>query len=287
MNKQLEKKIIITGFIISFTAILMNLAWDYINPPGVASPLAYNMIIGLVMTGFVYIHSKRYFGFFKANVLFITTALVSWGMEHIGVSTGSIYGTYHYGSIHGLKLFNTVPVLIPLSWFLFLYPAVIISNEILSREKSLVSFLKKGGGAVTIVIFAAVDSIIMTALDLLIDPIWTSRGSWFWTGLDTLRPESVLYKIPVQNYFGWLITTFIIFLIFRTVFFLKKNAFEEKDMLYHLPVYNYIAIFAVGTIEAWILLKSPGVILVSIMTLGFISLVSLYKIFQFYTGDDS
>jgi putative membrane protein len=126
----------------------------------------------------------------------------------------------------------------------------------------------------------------MTALDLLLDPIWTTRGSWFWTGLDKLTPEQIFYNIPVQNYFGWLLTTFIIFLIFRTVFFLKKDSFVEKDKLYYLPVYNYVALFIVWTIEAWFVLKNPCLIFISIMTLGFISIMALYKNYQFFIDDE-
>jgi len=286
MINKFEIKIIKIGFAISFLSVWMNLFWDYVNKPGEPSPMLYNIIVGSIICGFAYMHSKRYFGMFKTNVLFISAAVISLILEHIGVKTGTIYGEYHYGTIIGPKLFGTVPILVPLAWFFLLYPSVIISNEILSGKRSLVSFIKKGGGVFQIVIFAAFDSIIMTALDLLLDPIWTTRGSWFWTGLDKLTPEQIFYNIPVQNYFGWLLTTFIIFLIFRTVFFLKKDSFVEKDKLYYLPVYNYVALFIVWTIEAWFVLKSPGLIFISIMTLGFISIMALYKNYQFIIDDE-
>ena len=282
ISKEIEKKILLIAFFLTFCAILMNIVWDIINEPHEAPHVFYNMIMGVIATGFAYIHSKRYFGLIKTNVLFFATTIISFLMEHFGVETGAIYGQYHYGTIYGPKLFDTVPIIIPLSWFLFLYPAVIISNEILSGSKSLVSFIQKGGGAVQIIVFAAFDSIVMTALDILIDPICTTRGSWFWTGLDALRPEEIFYKIPVQNYFGWLVTTFLIFAVYRTVFFLKKNTYEEKDKLYFLPIYNYVGIFVIGTIEAWIVIKSPGIIFVSIMTLGLISIMALYKNYLFY-----
>lgn len=281
-TKPIEEKLIIAGFIISFIAVLMNLVWDFALPRGVASPIIYNIIIGCCMTAFAYIHSKKYFGLFKTNTLFIATVLISLPMEYFGVVAGKIYGEYYYGTIYGPKIFETVPFIIPLSWFLFLYPVIIITNEILPKERSIILLVKKGGGVVQIIVFAVFDSLVMTALDLLIDPIWTSRGSWFWTGLDKLRNEEILYKIPVQNYFGWLLTTFLIFIIFRTVFFMKKDTYVEKDKLYFLPIFNYIGVFIVGTIEAWILLKSQGVIFVAIMTTGTFSLISFYKIYEFY-----
>jgi uncharacterized membrane protein len=73
-------------------------------------------------------------------------------------------------------------------------------------------------GLTAVLVFAALDSIAMTALDILIDPLWVSRGTWVWTGLDKLQPESIFYNIPVQNYFGWLLTTAVIFTVFRFEF---------------------------------------------------------------------
>ncbi len=43
-----------------------------------------------------------------------------------------------------------------------------------------------------------------------------------------------------------------------------------------------MGIFVIGTIEAWIVIKSPGIIFVSIMTLGLISIMALYKNYLFY-----
>lgn len=284
MLAKYSNKLILFCFSVSLAGIFMNLVWDAINPPGVASPMFYNLLVGAVMAIFTFLHSARYFGRDKAIFFFLTTALISFLMEYFGVLNGDIYGAYHYGSSHGPKALDTVPYIIPLSWFMFIYPAIIITNELLNNAVRQVKGRKAAGWLLWIVVFAALDSLIATSLDVLIDPIWTSKGAWVWTEVDSLRNEDIFYKIPVQNYFGWLLTTFIIFFLFRVVFFNTDSCAYKKDGLYYLPVINFIAIFAVGTLQVWFFLKSPGVTLVSIMTMGLISLVALANMLQHFSG---
>ena len=49
------------------------------------------------------------------------TTVTSWIFEEIGVATGLVYGPYHYTSTLGPWL-GSVPVLIPLAWFMLVYP---------------------------------------------------------------------------------------------------------------------------------------------------------------------
>lgn len=45
---------------------------------------------------------------------------IGMGVEMIGVHTGRLFGTYHYGSAMGSK-FNEVPWLIGLNWFVLMF----------------------------------------------------------------------------------------------------------------------------------------------------------------------
>ncbi len=266
-------------FWISLAAVILNLAWDFF---GKTSPFYYNIAIGTIMAGYCVLHGTRYFGPFRTGALFAITAIVSFCMEFAGVKTGLIYGEYHYGTVLGPKILDTVPFLIPLSWFFFLYPCVILTNEILDGSKTLHRLLGGGASVPATLVYAAVDSIALTAMDILVDPIWVSRGTWTWTGLGSLPPERIFYGIPVQNFFGWLLTSFIIFALFRTIFFRQKKAFAGKDRAYFLAVISYCAGFVVGTIEAWTVLSNTGVMFVAVMTLGLFCLVGIYRMLAFY-----
>ncbi len=276
----MEKRLVLAGFILFFIATWMNLVLD---AAGITSPAWYNVAMGLLFTITTIIHGARYFGRFRTGVLVIVTAVISFVMEFAGVKTGMIYGEYYYGSGLGPKILDTVPFIIPLSWFMFMYISMIMTNVILSGKGSLAEFLKRKAGAVEIFVYAFVDSVAMTALDIIIDPICAHKGAWVWTGLRQLPPERVLFNIPVQNFFGWFVTTMIIFTLFRAAFFLRKDVYSDKDGIYYLPVFNYAAIFAVGTIMSWTVIQNTGVIFVSIMTLGTISVTGLYRTYRYFT----
>jgi putative membrane protein len=58
-------------------------------------------------------------GLFKAFLFAFGAGLLS---EMIGVNTGYLFGSYHYGDVFGEKLFG-VPFLIGLNWFCIVFAA--------------------------------------------------------------------------------------------------------------------------------------------------------------------
>ena len=74
-------------------------------------------------------------------LFFGITVAVSWSYEHVGVETGLIDGAYHYTDALGLKL-GLVPIIIPIAWFMMIYPSYILANligsgrQMIMREKN-------------------------------------------------------------------------------------------------------------------------------------------------------
>jgi putative membrane protein len=68
-----------------------------------------------------------------------------------------------------------------------------------------------GGGVRGLIGLAAISAVVMTAWDLVIDPILSgpSARAWIW---ETGGPY---FGIPIQNYSGWLLTTFSVYLAYR------------------------------------------------------------------------
>ena len=129
------------------------------------------------------------------------TFTVSLALESIGVATGLIYGAYQYTSILGPKFLGLVPLAIPLAWFMMVYASRSLARLIVGpgRRADL------GSTAA----FALLCALIMTAWDLGVDPravrvmkmwIWRDGGAWF--------------GVPLQNYAGWVLTTFLIYLLY-------------------------------------------------------------------------
>jgi putative membrane protein len=140
-------------------------------------------------------------------VFFGLSAVISWVYEQVGVATGLVFGAYHYTDYLGARL-GDVPLLIPLAWFMMIYPSYVIANMVLEPRP-----IGTPKGRARLVRLAAVSAVVMTLWDLVIDPILSgpSVRAWVW---ETGGPY---FGIPIQNYVGWLLTTFTVYLAYRAL----------------------------------------------------------------------
>ncbi|MBO3699984.1 carotenoid biosynthesis protein [Roseivirga sp. E12] len=121
--------------------------------------------------------------------LFITiTFLVGFFVEVLGVSTGMIFGEYNYGGTLGIK-FLDVPLAIGLNWVILIYCTGLQSKKLF---ESLPLRIVMG-------------ALMMTILDLLIEPVAISYDFWSW--------ETV--SIPLQNYGAWFLISAALHLLFN------------------------------------------------------------------------
>ncbi len=152
-------------------------------------------------------HATVALGARLALAFFAITTVTSWTFEEIGVVTGLVYGPYHYTPALGPWL-GSVPVLIPLAWFMLIYPSYVIANLIGHGWP-----VGTPSGRGHLVRLALLGALVMTAGDLLVDPILSGPtvGAWVW------ERGGLYYGVPVQNSLGWIVTTFTIYLLYRTV----------------------------------------------------------------------
>jgi uncharacterized membrane protein len=151
-------------------------------------------------------HASNAWGARRTLGFFAITAVTSWIFEEIGVTTGLIFGAYHYTPSLGPWL-GSVPVLIPLAWFVLVYPSYVVANLIVDRVP-----VGTPGGRGDLVRLVLLGAAVMTASDLVIDPILSGPTfrAWVW---DTAGPY---YGVPVHNYFGWIVTAVIVHLLWRS-----------------------------------------------------------------------
>ena len=135
------------------------------------------------------------------------SAAISWVYEEVGVATGMVFGAYHYTNYLGPRL-GDVPLLIPLAWFMMIYPSYVIANLALERRAT-----GTPDGVGRLIRLATASAIVMTLWDLVIDPILSgpSVRAWVW---ETAGPY---FGIPIHNYAGWLLTTFTVYLAYRAL----------------------------------------------------------------------
>jgi putative membrane protein len=167
----------------------------------------------LFMMLFSIFHAAYVLGWRHTLLFFGITVAVSWSYEHVGVETGLIYGAYHYTDALGLKL-GHVPIIIPIAWFMMIYPSYIITNLIGSGRQMMTRDKKNNNNPITLVQIlwlSFLSAVIMTAWDLVVDPYLSgpTERAWIW------EDGGQYFGVPLHNFGGWLLTTFTIYFIFR------------------------------------------------------------------------
>lgn len=176
------------------------------------------------------IHAFVYRGTkFVLTFLFAVLSL-SFLAEVIGVHTGLPFGNYSYAPTLGWQLWQ-VPLLIPLAWFMMMYPCWLIAIRLtVSRIWQI-----------------AIASWLMATWDLFLDPQMVTEGFWTWHGYASRESND----IPLSNFFGWLMTAVIVFAVLSAV--LPKNSsldFElAKPEVRNLDLVPFLAV-------AWVWLGS-------------------------------
>lgn len=217
------------GFLLLFVystvvqPILENSITLYEIPGGVGTKTIFMLFFSLF-------HAWYLIGWKKTIVFFIITAATSWGYEQVGVETSLIYGKYHYTDFLGEKL-GHVPIIIPFAWFMMIYPSYIIANMIFSgKALVLQSKISK------IILLALLSAVIMTAWNFVVDPYLSGPTveAWIWD------EGGEYFGIPIHNFFGWILTTFTIYLLYR-IFETKSKPIEIKfsNSVMVLPVSAY------------------------------------------------
>jgi putative membrane protein len=150
----------------------------------------------LVFSVLVLIHGIYMMGWRRGCTFFGVAVVVGFVMEYLGVKTGVIFGHYHYTDVLNPKILGTVPVVIPLAWFMVLYLSHQMANLLLTGRSV-------GGpkGAWATFFAALLSGMILTAWDLVMDPVMVSDvGAWVW------ERGGGYYGIPMRNFLGWVVT---------------------------------------------------------------------------------
>jgi putative membrane protein len=193
--------------------VLALFVYDGVVRPRLAGLVALPVILGglndliVILLVFSLWHASVALGVRLALAFFAITTVTSWIFEEIGVATGLIYGPYHYTSTLGPWL-GSVPILIPLTWFVMVYPSYVVANLIVDGWP--VGTPGDRGHLVGLVLLGA---LVMTAWDLVADPVLSGPtvGAWVW------ERGGPYYGVPVQNYLGWIVTAFTVYFLYRSV----------------------------------------------------------------------
>lgn len=160
-----------------------------------------------VFSPLILVHGFYMLGWRRALAFFLITLVVSFLFEYVGVKTGWIFGAYHYTNVLDPKLLGTVPVVIPLAYFMVIYPSYMMANLII-RGRPTGQFQDWD----LILLTSLLTALVMTAWDLVMDPVMVHDvKAWVW------EKGGEYFGIPFHNFAGWAATTFTVSALYRWV----------------------------------------------------------------------
>ncbi|MEL6405339.1 MAG: carotenoid biosynthesis protein [Chloroflexota bacterium] len=146
----------------------------------------------------VFYFVQRAWGLASAALTFVLVAVITWGAEAIGHTTGLPFGHYYYTEALQPQIVG-VPLLIPVAWFMLLPSAWVMAQLIVGERDTLVKWAA----------FVGVSAVALTVWDLFLDPQMVAWGFWVWEN------PSGYFGIPWINYGGWLLVATIVTIAVR------------------------------------------------------------------------
>jgi putative membrane protein len=147
-----------------------------------------------------------YLAFLQATVArkwwvsFAAVFFLSFISEYCGVTWGVPFGKYEYTSLLGWKIADTVPLLIPPSWYFMALPAWVIADRIAGQQDRWWP------------VRVPLASLLLLIWDLSLDPAMSHLVPfWVWEDAGTY------FGMPFMNLVGWFITGLVIMAAFEVL----------------------------------------------------------------------
>ena len=208
---------------------LLTVGLQYLSNTGQKFPFYLFPLSTLLGFLIALLHAATRMKWTRALWLLASAFVISLTFESVGVLTGLIYGPYHYTDRLGYLFLGLVPLIIPVAWFMMMYPAFVIADWIVPVKANARSFW-----------VAAIGAIVMTAWDVVMDPVMVKVGHWVW---DVSGPY---FGIPLQNFSGWWLTTFVAFIVF--IWLGKPLLADRSDPQFDKMTIILFSITALGSI---------------------------------------
>jgi putative membrane protein len=200
-------------------------------------------------------------GWRKTLTFTVVGYLIAFASEKLSISTGFPYGWYYYidATSHKELWIWGVPFFDSLSYVFLTYcsysTALFILSPLATRGFDLITLetraIRSSWAALVLGAF------LQTFLDIIIDPTSHQGHRWFLGQIYGYREEGVHFGVPLSNYAGWLLTSFVLVAAFQWID--RKQETKRPYGLFHLPfrslvgpiLYLSVLIF-IWTITFWI-----------------------------------
>jgi putative membrane protein len=255
-NSKLPENRLLLGAVIAASAtVLANILWALASG-GTRDALT---IVGvLAFAAASGLHAYAAYGR-KFLVQFASVALIAtFVIEVLGVATSFPFGTYEYDAQRlGLSALG-VPLLIPFAWFMMLYPSWLISRELFkSRYLSILT-----------------GALLMSTWDLYLDPQMVNEGYWVW-----FIDGTATKVIPLTNFFGWFLSTAVIFTLLSVVLKPSKSLVSNATP-YALVLWVWLGSFLVNIVPVSPFFNQPIVAISGFIGMGIVLIPWSWTLWQ-------
>lgn len=200
-------------------------------------------------------------GWRKTLTFTVVGYLIAFASEKLSISTGFPYGWYYYidATSHKELWIWGVPFFDSLSYVFLTYcsysTALFILSPLATRGFDLITLetraIRSSWAALVLGAF------LQTFLDIIIDPTSHQGHRWFLGQIYGYREEGVHFGVPLSNYAGWLLTSFVLVAAFQWID--RKQETERPYGLIRLPFHSLVGpilylsvLIFIWTITFWI-----------------------------------
>lgn len=150
----------------------------------------------------------------RTTLLFVPLGyLIAFCSEKLSITTGFPYGWYEYIEttrdrelwVAGVPFFDSLSYVF-LAWCSYLSAVLLCSPRVL--EKGGLHLLDSPQIR-TALSTRLLGGLLMTILDLVIDPVALRGGEWFLGSIYRYRSAGLHFGVPLSNYLGWFLTGFV------------------------------------------------------------------------------
>ena len=194
-------------------------------------PTRDRLTIAIVMLGGLaaVTHAATTRGPRTAAWLVLSTSVLGFVVEVLGVHTGLPFGRYAYASSLGWRALG-VPLVIGLAWTMLAWPAALVAQRLVTGRFARI----------------VVGAWALASWDLFLDPQMVSAHHWSWASSRVHLPG--VPQVPVTNYLGWLLVASLVSLCLQAVL---RTAPDGDD---RVPFGFYLWTFASSVLALGLLL---------------------------------
>jgi len=219
----IKEKILWLGLLLSVLVIIGNSVLDIFT---VSEPIPHSIVLGLpVMV--VLIHMNLALSIKRALIFIILVSSVGYFAETLGVRYGIIFGGFYEYQMGGPYV-GVVPLSVILYWNVFIYMGYCMVSLIFRNQNP--------GNLRKLFVQIICDGLIVTSIDLFMDPIQVSQGNWFWIN------GGKYFNVPLLNFTGWFLVTILVTGVFRLWEYLYPKNQNYHYSLKLIPVIGYFMV---------------------------------------------